>query len=374
MPSRQWIARAFAAAACALALVAGRAAAAASPSATGPAHRFTVERLADGVFAVVRQDLPGLMVDANNLFIIGDRDVIVVDSNGAPAITREVVKALRALTRLPVRYVINTHWHDDHIRGNSVYAAEFPGAEFIAHAAMRPYMAAQGEANRRDFVTQAPGFAAYIRQTMAAGKDLNGDSLTAAMRASYESDLGLVDVVLADSLRSPTVLPTLTVTDSLTLYRGDRTIVIRSVGAGHTGGDLVVELPRERIIATGDLVAWPVPLVGDPQSHIGSWGPALRRVMAARPAIVVPGHGPLLRDLAYVETLAGMFESIAQQASAAVARGDSLDACGRSLAVAPFGDALCGTSAVRRFLFDMYVRGAAATCACREALAAATVR
>ncbi len=351
-----------------------RAAGAVGASATDPATRFHVERLANGVYAVVRDDVPGMMVDANNLFIVGEHDVIVVDSNGAPTITREVVKALRKITPLPVRYVVNTHWHDDHIRGNSVYAAAYPGVEFIASAAMRPYMAAQGEANRRNFVAEAPGFAAYIREEMAKGRDLAGDSLTADTRASYESDLGLVDVVLRDSLQSPTVLPTLTIADSLTLYRGSRRIIVRAVGAGHTAGDLVVELPDDGIVATGDLVAWPVPLIGEPQSHVDTWGPALRRVLAMHPAIVVPGHGPVMRDTTYAATLASMCESIAAQARTAAARGDSLAGFRRTVDLTRFRDTLCGTSAVRRVLFDMYVRGAAVGCAWRDANAPATAR
>jgi hypothetical protein len=63
-----------------------------------PANNFKIEKLADGVFAVVRQDAVGFMVDANNVFIINDKDVVVVDANGAPGITREVVKALRRIT------------------------------------------------------------------------------------------------------------------------------------------------------------------------------------------------------------------------------------------------------------------------------------
>jgi hypothetical protein len=63
-----------------------------------PARNFDVQKLADGVYAVIRKDLPGLMVDANNVFIINDDDVVVVDANGAPSITREVLAALRKLT------------------------------------------------------------------------------------------------------------------------------------------------------------------------------------------------------------------------------------------------------------------------------------
>src|SRR5262245_54260088 len=103
----------------------------------GPALNFEIRKLAEGVYGLIRKDLPGLMVDANNLLIINDRDVIVVDSNGAPSITREVLAALRRLTDKPVRYVINTHYHDDHIRGNQVYRDAFPGADFIGSAFSR---------------------------------------------------------------------------------------------------------------------------------------------------------------------------------------------------------------------------------------------
>src|SRR5437016_2391353 len=84
--------------------------------ATSPADNFEVQKLAEGVYGVIRKDPPGLMVDANDVFIINDNDVIVVDTNGAPSITKHVLAALRKLTSKPVSYVINTHWHDDHIR------------------------------------------------------------------------------------------------------------------------------------------------------------------------------------------------------------------------------------------------------------------
>src|ERR1044071_2675753 len=114
------------------------------------ARNFEVQKLAEGIYAVVRRDLPGLMVDANNVFIINDNDVIVVDANGAPAITKEVLAALRKLTNKPVKYVINTHYHDDHIRGNQVYRDAFPNVEFIAHALAREYLPNQGAVNRKN--------------------------------------------------------------------------------------------------------------------------------------------------------------------------------------------------------------------------------
>jgi len=73
------------------------------------ARNFDVQKLAEGVFAVIRTEPPGLMFDANNVFIINDDHVVVVDANFSLASTREVLAALRQLTDKPVRYVVNTH-------------------------------------------------------------------------------------------------------------------------------------------------------------------------------------------------------------------------------------------------------------------------
>jgi glyoxylase-like metal-dependent hydrolase (beta-lactamase superfamily II)/ketosteroid isomerase-like protein len=357
---------------CALQPVAGAGAPdlrAASPAAAAadPARRFTVTPLADGVFAVIRDDQPGFMVDANNLFIVNDRDVVVVDSNGAPSITKQVVAALKRLTDKPVRYVVNTHYHDDHIRGNQVWRDAYPGVEFIAHAFAREYLPGQGAINRKNFLTGAPSFLADLKAALRDGKNLMGGPLTPEERASLESDVSLAGLVLSEGEQAQTVLPTITVQDRLTLLRGDRIIDILHLGSGHTAADLVVHLPRERIVAAGDLVAWPVPLVGDPQSHIADWAETLARLRDLHPAIIVPGHGPILRDDAYVKRIEAMFASIAAQAGAAVRDGETGDAARRRIDLQPYRAGLEGDSPVRRALFQMYVAQPAVAAALHQA-------
>src|ERR1044071_2955862 len=98
---------------------------------------FTVERLADGVFALVRKDLPGLLVNSNVLFIVNDEDVVVVDTNYTPASAEAALAVLRGITSKPVRYVVNTHRHTDHTSGNQVYRAASPQAEIVGHPLLR---------------------------------------------------------------------------------------------------------------------------------------------------------------------------------------------------------------------------------------------
>lgn len=339
-----------------------------SQESPGPARNFEIRKLAEGVYGVIRKDLPGLMVDANNLLIINDRDVIVVDSNGAPSITKEVLAALRRLTDKPVRYVINTHYHDDHIRGNQVYRDAFPGVDFIGSAFSREYLPNQGAANRKGFLEGAPGFRDQMREQMAKNKSLTGADITEEERASYASDLRLIDLVLAEGAQAETVLPTITVEDRLTLYRGDRVIEIRRLGRGHTAGDLVVYLPKESIVATGDLVVWPVPLVGDPQSYVSDWPATLEALLALKPKILIPGHGPVMRDDAYVRQLIDLFTSIRQQVATAAARGDSLEQARKGIDLGELKKRFAGDSIVRRISFNMYVAGPAVAGAYREAM------
>jgi len=333
------------------------------------ARNFEVQKLADGVYAVIRKDLPGLMVDANNVFIVNDEDVIVIDANGAPVITKEVLAALRRLTNKPVKYVINTHYHDDHIRGNQVYREAFPGVEFIGHAFARDYLPGQGAINRKNFLEGAPGFLQDIRGFLEKNKSLTGGDLTAEERASLQSDVRLVELVLSEGAQAQTILPTITVEERLTLHRGNRTIDIRHLGSGHTAADLVVHLPKEGIVITGDLVVWPVPLVGNPQSHIGDWATTLEKIRALHPTTIVPGHGPVMRDDAYLKLMANLFASIKQQTEAAVARGETLEQARKSVNLDEFRKQFAGDSPVRKIAFRMYVAGPAVAAAFGEASA-----
>jgi glyoxylase-like metal-dependent hydrolase (beta-lactamase superfamily II) len=331
------------------------------------AGNFEVQKIAEGVYAVIRKDLPGLMVDANNVFIINDEDVIVVDANGAPAITKQVLAALRKLTNKPVKYVINTHYHDDHIRGNQVYRDAFPNVEFIAQAFARDYLPNQGAVNRKNFLEGAAGFLKDLKGLLAENKSLLGGEMTAEERASLSSDIRLVELVLSEGAQAQTILPTITVENRLTLHRGNRVIDIRHFGSGHTGADLVVHLPKEGILITGDLVVSPIPLVGNPQSNVGAWASTLEKLMALQATTIVPGHGQIMRDDDYLKLLANLFHSIKQQTVAAVERGETLEQARKSVNLEEFRKRFIGESRVRKIAFNMYVAGPAVAAAYREA-------
>jgi glyoxylase-like metal-dependent hydrolase (beta-lactamase superfamily II) len=128
-----------------------------------------------------------------------------------------------------------------------------------------------------------------------------------------------------------------------------------------------VHLPNEGIVITGDLVVYPIPLVGNPQSHIADWSGTLDKVIALHAKTIVPGHGPVLHDDSYLKTLSEMFASITKQVKDAVARGDTLEQVRKSVNLSDFKRRLAGESPVRKLLFDNYVAGPAIGAAFTEA-------
>jgi cyclase len=327
---------------------------------------FEIQKLSEGVYVAIRKQPPLFSFDPNNVFIINDDDVIVVDANASLAATKELLAALRKLTGKPVKYVINTHWHDDHIVGNQVWREAFPGVEFIGHASALKDRPTIGAANRRGMLEGGKAYAARLRDLVEQNKSLAGAPITEEERVNYLGDVAWLERALAEAPGVQIILPTLTVEDRLTLHRGDRTIDIRHLGRGHTGADLIVHLPSEGVLITGDLVVWPIPLIGS-TSYPAAYSATIEKLLTLPANIIVPGHGPVMRDQEYIKLLSRLLISLKEQTAAAVARGETLEQTRKSVDLTEFRRLLAGDSTLKRILFGDYVSGAGVAAAFREA-------
>jgi Zn-dependent hydrolases, including glyoxylases len=218
-----------------------------------PAPPYVARRLAEGVYAVLGDTGRGSEGRSNAGFIVTPGGVVVVDALASPRQGEALLRTIRGVTRQPIRWLILTHHHPDHTFGAVVFRRA--GAKVIAHPDART-LASEGGPDAL--------LASWVR---VVGLD--------AMRG-FE---------FADSADRP-------VSGSDTLRLGGRAIVITHPAAGHTPGDLVVWLPRERVLFAGDL------LVEDGVTMVvdGS-AAALRRCLdfidSLHPGIVVPGHGAI---------------------------------------------------------------------------------
>jgi cyclase len=250
---------------------------------------FTFRELAPGVLAAEVVPRPPHYAFANSLVVdLGD-GLLVVDTQQSPDAARALIAELRSRWALPVRWVVNTHWHGDHVLGNSAYRDAWPDVRLIGHTSHPADIATRTrEQVERDLATLPAGIA-QAQEWLETGNGPSGNPLTETQRASLRRSLSLRQAQLTMLRDVQLVPPDALVADSLTIRGTTRSVQVLAVGPAHTQGDLIVWLPDERILAAGDLVedAWPW-LEG---ADITGWRVALDRILALRPRLVLPSHG-----------------------------------------------------------------------------------
>jgi glyoxylase-like metal-dependent hydrolase (beta-lactamase superfamily II) len=325
------------------------------------AEEFTVSRLQDGVFAVLRNDPAGFAVESNAGFIECGEYVVVVDAQSNDATTSRVFAAIKRHTNKPVRYLINTHWHDDHIVGNRIYRDAFPSIKFIAHAAAVEYLPTQGKQNRDQFHRAIPGVLDSFRKSLETGKDSAGQPLSAEQRRSLESDIRLGEGYASVPDDFAAILPDIPVQDRYSIRETGCAIDVLALGNAHTTGDVVVHLPEQRVVFVGDMVGWPVPLVGPEQSRVREWGATLKRVRDLKANVIIPGHGPVMSDNWNIDRTIDLMTAITQRVDEVRASSDSLEAARKRIDLSDLRRQFVSASKVNGTLFDGYVAGPAVT-------------
>ena len=279
----------------------------------------TVTQLGDGVYVIRHADGPDSNPQGNTTVIVGSRDVLVVDSGYLPSSAREDIAQIRRWTDKPVRYVVNTHWHPDHQRGNATYVDAFPGVAIIAHPETARLMAYE-----RGNLDRYPRRVRAMQESLDKGVGSDGKPLDAEQRRELVQTVAGRSRVAEELETFRMQLPTLLFKDEIDLDLGDRVVQLRHSGVGDTRGDVWAYLPREQILVTGDIVVAPVPyfFAGYPSDLANT----LRKLLQLEVKAVVPGHGDVMRDKAYMQAVLAMMDTVIGQVHAAVVRMGSLGA------------------------------------------------
>jgi glyoxylase-like metal-dependent hydrolase (beta-lactamase superfamily II) len=294
----------------------------ASAVAAGAPPHLKIVKLDSGVFAAIRTEPMSLALNANSLIIVRDSDVVVVDAQFTREATRETIAEIRKLTRKPVSYVINTHWHDDHLAGDQVYQDSFPQVRFVMQENTAADVVALGAPNRKGQIEGAPPVADRFEHLLSMGLGLDSTPASPGERAALETAIRIVRQYVAEAPGFRAVAATDTVQRRMTLGEGVNRIELLWFGYGNTRGDLIVHLPERGIVATGDLVDAPIPLAFN--SYPDSWVRVLDSIVALDPKTIVPGHGPILHNLSYVRSMRDWLGRINRETAAVSTRGDSL--------------------------------------------------
>lgn len=234
-----------------------------------PTH-FTLVPVAQGAYAAIakREDRASV---GNAGFVTGPDGVLVVDAFATPEAAEELLSTIRGIAREPVRWVVNTHYHLDHVGGDRVFTKQ--GAVVLAHANVRAWVRTENLKWRREIKPEEKAMLAAL------------------------------------------ALPDVTYRDAVTVWTGSKKIEI-SVKPGHTGGDSVVFVPSVNVLYTGDLF-WKETVPNLVDADTRAWIQTLDGFLAEHPASrFVPGHGEVgsALDVRYFRDYLVGLRSVVEQA------------------------------------------------------------
>ena len=315
---------------------------------------FELVPVAEGVYAAIgRPDAP-MLIGSNAAVIVNADDVMVVDTHYTPSAARALLAQVRKLTDKPVRYVVNTHWHNDHTQGNQAYFNVFPGnVEFISHHATREDIERRAIPWVKEQLESLPGQLARGEELVAKGEDENGQPLSDEQKQQRRAQLDRQQRYLGELEQMQVTLPTLTFERSLALHKPGRSIHVLFFFRGHTRGDAVVYLPGERVLIAGDLITALLPFPRD--SYPAEWVKTLRAVAQLEFDQIIPGHGAVQKDRQQLELIAEVFDSVVEQVRAGVARGLSLEETRKAVDVERFRARVTGGEARLDRSFDQRI-------------------
>ncbi len=207
----------------------------------------TFAKLGEGAYAYTAEG------DPNTGVIIGDDGVMVIDTQATPYMAQDVVKRIREITDKPIKYILMSHYHAVRVLGAAAYEAE----NIIASRLTYEMIVERGQFD-------------------------------------YDSELGRFPRLFQGAETIPGLTwPSIVFDGKITVDLGNCPVEIWSPGRGHTQGDTIAWLPKQKILYAGDLVEFgATPYTGD--AHLRDWPATLDALRALEPQKLVPGRGDAL--------------------------------------------------------------------------------
>ena len=293
---------------------------AASPAIAPPTGEddFQLVKVADGVYAAIAKS--GGLASGNAGFVIGEDGVLIFDTFFTPVAIEELISEIQSLTKLPIKYAINSHYHLDHTGGNQVLVAR--GIPIIAHDNV---MIWQTTKNKR-FLPTAEDL--QKRKADAEKKLSETPDDQKDKRAQLERQIRRFDAILSIKLTNPTKTFS---SGTLRLKLGKREVILATL-PGHTGGDVFAYVPDANVVFTGDL-GWSKTLPNLVDATVNDWIPTLDKILIQYPtARFVPGHGNVA-EAAEIRDFRDYLDNLRNRVKQGIATGLTIDQAKQQLAL-----------------------------------------
>lgn len=295
-------------------------------------YRF--EKIAEGVY-FGQPNMPGTM-NCNVMVVVGDKDVLLMDGGTERESAKKLLADVRTLTDKPVRYVVNSHFHFDHAGANEGFGPDVQiiGSEYTARRLSgNPY---DGRTFQRFFGTGDKGIIGSQPQTLATLKADIGQETDETKKADMQVRIAAIEGQMAVLKTSKPRAPSIVVKDKYVIPRTAGEIQVLYLGRGHTGGDLMVYLPKEGIVATGDFMQNGLAYMGD--SYLEEWPETLEALKQLKFELVVGGHGPIFRGTTKITAYQGYLRDFATQAAALKKQGVSAEDAAKRMDLSAYKD------------------------------------
>ena len=265
----------------------------------------SVRKVGNGLYATISDPTKGTTTLCNGGFIVGRDAALMIEGFTTPAGASFQVDALRMVSQAPVQAALDTHYHFDHSMGNAFYGAQ--GVPLWAHAtaarrivdSYTPLQGADKAAVLGPFEKRIKDARSQAERDHAQG-DLN--AMTGVFQLANSAMLALPNHPL-----DPAKLPT-------TIDLGGVSAVFESY-PGHSGTDIIVRVPEQNVVYTGDLLfsGW-YPVCFDEQATVSGWRATLAKFAAFdKDTLFVPGHGQICGQEG-IASIREVFDDIAAQA------------------------------------------------------------
>jgi cyclase len=265
----------------------------------------SVRKVGNGLYATISDPSKGNTTYCNGGFLVGKDSALLIEGFTTAAGAAFQMDTLRTVSQVPVKCALDTHYHFDHSMGNAYYGAN--GVPLWAHASaakriVENYVPLQG-------ADKAAALGPFEKRVADAKSDTE--------RAHAQSDLHAVEIVFAVANASILALPNHPIDPAklpMTIDLGGLSAVLES-HPGHSGTDIIVKVPEQNVVYTGDLLfSGFYPVCFDEKATVSGWRETLKKFAALdKDTIFVPGHGQICGQEG-IASIREVFDDIAEQA------------------------------------------------------------